>query len=207
MSVFSIQINDLALFRESKRLVSNLTVDLQAGQMLQVLGPNGAGKTTLLRMLAGLYDDYTGSARILGEPELLYIGHKPGIKGLLTPRENLKWLTKLCGELVDQQQIDKALDIVGLYGYEDTRCHDLSAGQQRRVALAQLYCSQANLWILDEPFTALDQAGIRALEARFLEHCQGGGILLLSSHQALSESLPVNLLNLEDFYSQEAFSG
>jgi heme exporter protein A len=113
----------------------------------------------------------------------LYIGHNPGVKQELTPLENLHFLRALKGRGGEHMAIDKALEQVGLYGYEDVTVRTLSAGQRRRVALARLWLSQGCLWVLDEPFTAIDRNGIRNLETQLMHHVQCGGMVIITSHQ------------------------
>lgn len=171
------------------------------------MGPNGSGKTTLLRALAGVSPDYSGEILWRGQqlPEaswaysrdMIYVGHTPGIKKALTPLENLRWYMSISDNLEPHTIID-ALEQVGLRGYEDTPCYQLSAGQLRRVALARLRLSRATLWILDEPFTAIDKTGIDQLEQLLQEHADRGGLVVLTSHQDLM--LPqLKILNLCDF--------
>ncbi|MEE4753505.1 cytochrome c biogenesis heme-transporting ATPase CcmA [Pseudomonas alliivorans] len=180
--------------RDGRLLFENLDLTLQAGDMLQVCGPNGSGKTSLLRLLCGLMQPTEGQVMLNGveldrqRPELasllLWIGHAPGLKELLTPLENLSWLYALQGS-GEPADFDQALKTVGLSGFEDVPCHTLSAGQQRRVALARLYLPGPPIWILDEPFTALDQQGISQLEAFLAEHCERGGAVVLTTHHVL----------------------
>lgn len=180
--------------RDGRLLFENLDLTLQAGDMLQVCGPNGSGKTSLLRLLCGLMQPTEGQVMLNGlaldrqRPELasllLWIGHAPGLKELLTPLENLSWLYALQGS-GEPADFDQALKTVGLSGFEDVPCHTLSAGQQRRVALARLYLPGPPIWILDEPFTALDQQGISQLEACLAEHCERGGAVVLTTHHVL----------------------
>ncbi|MEE4622292.1 cytochrome c biogenesis heme-transporting ATPase CcmA [Pseudomonas alliivorans] len=180
--------------RDGRLLFENLDLALQAGDMLQVCGPNGSGKTSLLRLLCGLMQPTEGQVMLNGvaldrqRPELagllLWIGHAPGLKELLTPLENLSWLYALQGG-GEPADFDQALKTVGLSGFEDVPCHTLSAGQQRRVALARLYLPGPPIWILDEPFTALDQQGINQLEACLAEHCERGGAVVLTTHHVL----------------------
>ncbi|MEE4748614.1 cytochrome c biogenesis heme-transporting ATPase CcmA [Pseudomonas alliivorans] len=180
--------------RDGRLLFENLDLTLQAGDMLQVCGPNGSGKTSLLRLLCGLTPPTEGQVMLNGvaldrqRPELasllLWIGHAPGLKELLTPLENLSWLYALQGS-GEPADFDQALKTVGLSGFEDVPCHTLSAGQQRRVALARLYLPGPPIWILDEPFTALDQQGISQLEASLAEHCERGGAVVLTTHHVL----------------------
>ena len=189
-------VNSLCLERGGRELFRNLSFEVLPGQLLQVDGPNGAGKTSLLRILAGL-SRYGFSGEVLRNVPLLFLGHQAGVKALLTPRENLAW--HVAGESASSaSQIDGALAKVGLYGYEDVASHALSAGQHRRVNLARLYLSQNRLWLLDEPFTAIDKAGIAELELLLVEHVQRGGAVVLTSHQLLQVACPVQMLSLTE---------
>jgi len=184
----------LGLERGGRLLFQNLGVRIAAGELVQIEGANGAGKTSLLRILAGL-SRHGFEGRVTARAPLLYIGHQSGVKGLLSPRENLQW--HVAGEgSPSAVEIERALDTVGLRGYEDVPAHTLSAGQHRRVNLARLYLQQAPLWLLDEPFTAIDRAGVERLQSRFAQHIGGGGAVVLTSHQRLDGALPVRTLSL-----------
>ena len=199
-----LETRELAIERDERWLFAGLNLQLAAGEVVQILGPNGAGKTTLLRALARVSRDYQGDIRYLGQPleqqawdyanDCLYLGHLPGIKKALTPLENLRWYS---AQAPSRMAIPDALQRVGLAGYEDTPCYQLSAGQLRRVALARLHLSQARIWILDEPFTAIDKPGVQALEGLIAAQSARAGLVILTSHQDLS--LPglrqVNLLD------------
>lgn len=204
-----IELRDFACERDERLLFRALNAAFAAGQVVQIVGPNGSGKTTLLRILAGISQDYHGEIFWRGQTlsavaweyanELLYLGHLPGIKKSLTPLENLHWYAAIQGD-VDDGVLLNALAEVNLAGYEDTPCYQLSAGQLRRVALARLVFSRATLWILDEPFTALDKKGVAQLEARLANHAASGGLVLVTSHQDIN--VPnLQQLNLQDFSS------
>jgi heme exporter protein A len=187
-------VHDLCLERGGRELFRNLSFDVLPGHLLQVDGPNGAGKTSLLRILAGL-SRYGFSGRLERHCPLLYLGHHSAVKALLTPRENLAW--HVSGEAsYSDQQIEEALARVGLYGYEDVPSHALSAGQHRRVNLARLYLSHRALWLLDEPFTAIDKGGVAELEKLLVEHVQRGGAVVMTSHQPLRVAYEVRMLSL-----------
>ena len=114
----------------------------------------------------------------------MFLGHAPGFKSALSPRENLRWL----GGLFTQRRetADTALAALGLAAWADVPCAQLSAGMLRRAALARLPLSDAALWILDEPLTALDRAGVGLVEELFRAHLNGGGGIIFSSHQPLT---------------------
>ena len=206
-----LQLQQLQCARDGRVLFSGLDMVINSGDIVYIQGPNGSGKTTLLRALTQLFSDYSGSILWRGNTlssmsqaafdyrsALLFIGHLPGIKKNLTPRENLSFLGSLQGGLcVSPQDVDEALSQVGLYGYEDVPGYQLSAGQNRRIALARLSITQALVWVLDEPYTALDAQGVEKLEQQFQAHAKRGGIVILTSHQvpAISSLRSVSLLD------------
>ena len=200
----------LGCARDDRTLFSNLSIKLSPGELLQVEGVNGAGKTTLLNILAGLSGDYHG--RIFWKGKALYddyadfrlstfyFGHKPGVKAELSPLENILWRTSLRNENHAEQTIARALVQVNLVGYENTPCGQLSAGQHRRVALADLSMSRVPLWILDEPFTAIDYCGVAWLETLLAGHVARGGMVMITSHQNLSDlSGTVRKVRLDEY--------
>jgi heme exporter protein A len=201
-----LELRQLSCERDERLLFSELSLTCNAGDLVQVLGPNGSGKTTLLRALAGISRDYRGIVLWRGTPvaecrwefahDMLFLGHLPGVKSALNPLENLRWYTAADGR--SDADILQALAAVGLAAYEDTPCYQLSAGQMRRVALARLHLSQASIWILDEPFTAIDKQGVQQLEQLLQQHRANGGMIILTSHQDLQ--LPaLKQINLPDF--------
>ena len=181
--------------RDDRVLFKNLNFDLKEGRVLQVQGSNGRGKTTLMRILCGLNDGYEGSIKWYGQEieeqaagfysSLLYIGHRVGVSKVLTPIENLRWSCSL-KQAISDEQIMAALKEVGLRGFEESPCYTLSAGQQQRVSLARLIISPARLWVLDEPFTALDSKGVAQLEELLKRQAQAGGSVMVTTHHSLS---------------------
>ena len=203
-TIIDLQARQLLCERDDRVLFEQLDVAVGNGDLLQLAGPNGAGKTTLLRLLAGLNRDYEGELLWCGEPltddfsayssQRLYQGHLAAVKKALTPLENLRWLVSSWN--VSDDQLWAALDEVELGGYEETTCQQLSAGQQRRVALARLCVAPTPLWILDEPFTALDKAGVRWLEGRLQRQVESGGAVIITSHHALENIASLRQLEL-----------
>lgn len=189
-----LRVESLFCERDERILFEDLNFAISTGEIVQIEGPNGSGKTTLLRILSGLSCAYEGklfwkgeaidSARIDFLSNLLYLGHKPGVKAVLSPVENLRTLMGVRQKITDKQ-IHEALEKVGLYGYEDTPCHSLSAGQHRRVSLARLYLSNDALWVLDEAFTAIDKSGVKALEDLLALRAKKGGTVILTTHHEL----------------------
>ena len=166
--------------------------------MLQLAGPNGVGKTSCLRALCGLLDYSDGlfrwRDRSVRHPyeysdELLFLGHRPGVRLQMTALENLQWFCRLQSSGAQRRsnaELEQALAEVGLAGYEREFCAHLSAGQKRRVGLARLAISQARLWVLDEPFVALDAEGVQALVKRIENFVAAGGALLFTTHQQVN---------------------
>ncbi|TBW59414.1 cytochrome c biogenesis heme-transporting ATPase CcmA [Marinobacter halodurans] len=197
MPIPLLQATGLSCERDERLLFTGVDLAVRAGSLLRVEGPNGAGKTTLLRILAGLHSGYEGEILWCGESvhrvrehflrNLLYIGHRPGIKPLLTPLENLAALLA-CHPGSHRDPLEGALEAVELLPFAHMPCHHLSAGQQRRVALARLYLSDEPLWILDEAFTAIDRAGVESLERLLEKRMAAGGAIILTTHHRLSIS-------------------
>jgi heme exporter protein A len=190
-----LKVENLAFERDDSCLLENINLSLNSGEILQIEGANGSGKTTLLRLLTTALQPSAGNILYNGQAlskcryqylsDMLYIGHQPAVKLTLTAEENLRWMINSSVK-TNQLTIAEALDGVGLSGYSDIPCYTLSAGQHRRVALARLLISEAALWYLDEPFTAIDKQGVSFLEQRLQEHLNQGGAVVLTSHQDLS---------------------
>lgn len=203
-----LEARQLACERDDRWLFQGLDLNICSGEIVRIEGPNGSGKTTLLKILSGQLGDYQGElfwngaamkdAREHFLANLLYLGHAPGIKSGLTPLENLAWYQALSGashfggtsnkRSDNEEQRLEALENVGLAGFEDVPAGQLSAGQQRRVALARLTLTPRALWVLDEPFTAIDRDGVAALEQQLIAHAQAGGCVIVTTHHELTAS-------------------
>ena len=188
-----LQVSELSCIRGDRRLFTKLSFELQEGQVLYLRGRNGSGKTTLQRSISGLFHPDAGEILWKGEriselaetyfQDVLYIGHAPGIKLDLTAVENLRFQCRLKALSVTEEHIWDALQKLGLAGFEDLPARVLSAGQKRRIALARLFVDHSKLWILDEPFTALDVAAVELLLELITEHMGLGGMVILTTHQ------------------------
>jgi heme exporter protein A len=188
----------LACERGGVRLFSDLGFALGAGSLLRVRGANGSGKTTLLRTLAGLTRPSAGSVRWRGNPageeyrkEMLFLGHAPGVKDELTVLENLDFAARISGLEIPASEFARALERLGIARLADLPARYLSQGQRKRAALARLALSAAvPLWLLDEPFAALDDEAIARVSALCAAHLAAGGMLVLTSHQDIPIAAP-----------------
>lgn len=188
----------LTCSKRDRTLFEGLSLAVSAGELLYLRGPNGAGKTSLLRILTGLSSPDLGTVFYQETDvskdksgyyhELLYLGHKSGTNGSLSALDNLSFWLAQHKVSVPVNTIYDVLEKVGLVGLEDVPVRYLSAGQQRRVALSRLWLKPAKVWILDEPFTALDVKGVHMLETSMKEHVGRGGLIITTSHQPLSET-------------------
>ena len=183
----------LACVRGDRLLFKDLGFALEAGSLLYVLGENGSGKSSLLRMLCGLLMPEQGEILWAGKsikshaeqylPNLKYLGHLNGLKEDLTALENLQMSARIAGQDVTATAAIAALSAIGIARCANLPVRVLSQGQKRRVALAALWLIPSSLWILDEPFAALDVAATEVLAARLSEHLAAGGMTVLTSHQ------------------------
>jgi len=197
----------LSCVKQDRILFEQLSLQLKPGELLQIKGKNGAGKSSLLRILAGLARPDEGELHYLQQPlnhfntdyaaNLCFIGHQSGIHEQLTALENLQFW-RAAADLLPTDDFELLANL-GLAGLEDIPCKMLSAGQQRRVSLARLWTTTAQIWILDEPFTALDQSAIAQLQQHFIQHLNRGGAIILTTHQALTLQHPA-LFALEIHY-------
>ncbi|PKG98888.1 cytochrome c biogenesis heme-transporting ATPase CcmA [Paraglaciecola sp. MB-3u-78] len=206
MAVLSV--TNLSVVKRDRLLFKNVNFAVKQGSLLYVKGQNGAGKTSMLRVLAGLVAADCGEVyftlqnikdcREHYHQHLVYFGHKLGINLTLSAVENLQYWCKQHQVVISVDTIFYTLAQLNLVGLEDIPVSNLSAGQQRRVALARFWFKQdAKLWILDEPFTALDTQGIELLSKHITSFLRGGGAVVMTSHQALRIDYPTDELTLE----------
>jgi heme exporter protein A len=203
----TLEAHALECVRDDRTLFSNLGFRLERGQALILEGRNGSGKTSLLRILCGIRLPDAGTVT-WGETDIsklgpdyhvhtAYVGHRDGIKLDLTPLENLA-MARALGRPNDIA-LESALERVDLFGFEDVLTRNLSAGQQRRLALARLLVTDTTLWILDEPFTSLDVHGIKVIEELLETHTAGGGMLAVTSHHAVNlANTSIQRINLSE---------
>ena len=189
-----LEVTQITCVRGSRCLFDNLSFRLEAQQALRILGENGSGKTSLLRIVAGLAPAESGniawggkSVGELGEDyrrQLAFLGHANGLKDDLTPLENLKLALALARIDAERDLLRGALQRQGLDSAADLPVKVLSQGQKRRAALARLeFCAEKPLWLLDEPFAALDAAAVASFAVTMAKQLQRGGMVLFTTHQ------------------------
>jgi heme exporter protein A len=190
-----LEIQSIECVRDDRLLFSDLSFSVADAEVLQIEGPNGSGKTSLLRIICGLRLPDAGQIKWRGETiasnredyyaDMVYIGHLPCVKADLTVLENVRSLLDTRSLSLSNSIIEAALAKVGLASYEDVPGKALSSGQRRRILLAFIELSQAKLWILDEPLTALDVQGVELMESMILEHRQAGGSVVFTTHHGM----------------------
>lgn len=197
--------DNLECTRDDRLLFTGLSLGLDSGQVLQIEGSNGSGKTSLLRILCGLRQPDEGKVVWQGEDisrsredyyaNMVYIGHLTCIKADLTVLENIRVLLDTRSQTVSLALIEDVLDKVGLAGFDDVPGKALSSGQKRRVLLAFLLLTKAQLWILDEPLTALDVQGVELVESMIVEHRESGGSVIFTTHHGMQ--LPCEMKSVD----------
>jgi heme exporter protein A len=202
-----LEANDISCFRGNRNLFRHLSFRVEEGMALRIHGANGSGKTSLLRMIAGLSPVEQGRIAWFGQVlseirddysrQLSFVGHANALKAYLSPCENLRAALAIQGVAVNDADLRAALDDEGLAQVADVPVQRLSAGQQRRVALARIAFSRARkLWILDEPFSSLDDAAAKRFSARLARHARQGGLVVYTTHQNVPIDAPTSLLEL-----------
>ena len=191
-----LRVSQLSCSRGNKPLFADVSFELNAGQALHLEGDNGVGKTSLLRIVCGLSSADAGEVcwhdktiqhnAAAFRSSLFYLGHALSLKEDLTAFENLMSDSAVSGRTLNQQQALVALARMGLRGREHLPLRVMSQGQKRRTALARLLASQAPLWVLDEPFVALDVKAVDGLRSVLAEHVSQGGMVLFTSHQPVA---------------------
>ena len=198
-----LEARDLRIDRGDRLLFSGLALCAAEGTVTHLTGHNGSGKTTLMRTLAGLVTPDEGTVLWCGQPlaastsfrrELNYIGHQAGLNGELSGRENLDFFRTVLDRGGD---VEAALDRLDARGFAERPVRLLSAGQRQRLSLARLVLFEATLWMLDEPFTALDSTVRSLIEALLDEHAANGGIVLIATHQAFTLRRPIAVVSLD----------
>ena len=195
----TLQAYQLACTRGERQLFSDINFEINAGDAMRVAGTNGSGKTSLLRMLCGLTYPAAGEVRWFGRKlravreefgsQLIYLGHANGVKDDLLAWENVVVASTLSGNPVSRDQAYGALEALGLARAADLPTRVLSQGQRKRVALARLWLGMHKpLWILDEPFTALDQKAVTELCGTLNQHLAQGGMVIYTTHQEIDLS-------------------
>lgn len=192
--VVAFSVRDLELERGERLLFTGLHFDVPAGTVVRLAGANGTGKTSLLRLLTGLMQPDAGEICYRGRSiaklkedyykDLVYIGHMNGVKDDLSAIENVRICARMGNIIATDDVLVDALSRVGLSDFVEHTTGELSQGQRRRVALARLFVSSDKpVWILDEPFTALDVASVTNLSRAIADHVKGGGIVIYTTHQ------------------------
>ncbi len=192
-----LEVRNLSCERQDRCLFENLSFIAKPGELVRVHGKNGSGKSSLLKIITGLLKPAAGSiywkrqniAELSVEysQALTYLGHKPAVKSELTVLENISHLLSFNQRQAELIQIEQVLSILSISLYEDVEAGFLSQGQQRRIALARLWLEDTQLWVLDEPYTALDNDGIKLVNTIILKFLQAGNIVILTSHQDTDE--------------------
>lgn len=188
-----LQVTNLSFDYSQSPVLNRVNFCVPAGKLLHLRGENGSGKTSLLKLISGLLLPSEGEICFQGDPieknktnyqqKICYVGHKPGISLALTPRENCYFDMRRCGSRsIDWTPLMASLSLAGL---EDIPCRLLSEGQRRRVALLRLFLSDAELWLLDEPFVSLDVQVTAILTQHILDHLSRGGAVIMTSHQPI----------------------
>jgi len=202
-AISPLSLKALACVKGERALFKSLSCEIEPGTLVRIAGANGTGKTSLLRLVAGLSQPAAGNIFWMGQErsadlsaylaQVLFVGHASAIKDELTPVENILASCSIQGEVVTPIAVQEVLTQLGLGERLTLESSLLSAGQRRRIALARLWLTQRGLWLLDEPFNALDTRAVQLLANRISSHVQEGGICLYTTHQSIPIHAPVSI--------------
>ena len=199
MNTSLIKINNLAVSRNDNLIFSNISFEVVKSYAINIFGGNGSGKTTLLKTMIGITEPSNGRVENLNTGEfhekIVYVGHKSGLKKDLTVTENLLFFQNFCNE-GNQRLIQKALEAYKMSSYKDTPIKFLSHGQKKRVCLMKTLITNSLLWIIDEPYSSLDDDAVEIFNFLARNYLKNGGALVLTNHKPLKNTFE-KLLNIE----------
>ncbi len=200
-----IQVDNLVFERWFIPIFEALSFTVKPAEILLVRGANGSGKTTLLRLLAGLLEPTEGRVKLPQLP-VAWIGHKLGVKDNLTVRENLQFAARFYGLEASTELLAQSIEQVALTRVAEQDAGSLSAGQRKRCALATLLFQPQAIWLLDEPYSSLDEHGMKIVDRLLAAHQQRGGISILASHGALTPSgLEIKELTIRSYQDSHQY--
>jgi heme exporter protein A len=196
MNNLLIQLKDISLSRNDKSIIRDMSLDINSSTVLNIYGHNGSGKTTLLKILTGITEPTSGEIinNIDQHGSFAYIGHKHGIKNNLTLNENL-----LYGDsesFYDQNMIDKVIDTYNMGKYKNYLAKNLSHGQQKKISLMKANISSSRIWVIDEPYSALDKDSVCIVDQSICDHIKTEGAVIMSNHELITNK-PFNINNIE----------
>ena len=188
---------NLSLMRNDRYIIRDLSIEISPKTVVNIFGNNGSGKTSLLKVLSGITEKTNGEI-LRNNVDVIYVGHKNGLKSNLTIHENLA-LDNLQDRVISSDEIDNVIRKYQMIDYRDTLVKNLSHGQQKRVCLMRTIIINSNLWLLDEPYSALDSKGIDILNSTIKEAVTNDVAVLMTNHKKIEiEELNVKNFKLED---------
>ena len=190
----SVSVKNLSCSQSGIKIISNISFSLKNGEILKISGENGSGKTTLLRAISGL-SSYNSGEILINKNQVFLLGHNAGIKQNLTVEEDLEFWS----EFYQNKHDNEILNRLGLHSKKHSQCRYLSQGQKQKLALTRLFCADRKIWLLDEPFSFLDEDSSNFLLSKIEDHRKNDGITIIVSHQNLIENpdLSINLGDCE----------
>ena len=191
-----IQLKDISLSRNDKSIIRDMSLNVNSSSVLNIYGHNGSGKTTLLKILAGITEPTSGEIinNINQYSAFAYIGHKHGIKNNLTLNENLLYGDS--EKFYDQNRIDKVIDTYNMSKYKNYLAKNLSHGQQKKISLMKANISSSPIWVIDEPYSALDKDSVSIVDQSICDHIKNEGAVIMSNHELITNK-PFNIDNIE----------